>query len=86
MSTSSTHSAVARRRHQFLESLEQLHGEQSVMPPMLLSLIAWLKLQEGNREEARRWAESFTIPVAGQSIIWLSHPSHLQGQDPDEPG
>lgn len=60
--------------HQFLDSLEQLHGEQSVMPPMLLSLIAWLKLQEGNREDARRWAESFTIPVTGQSIIWLHIP------------
>ena len=59
---------------QFLDSLEQLHGELSVMPPMLLSLLAWLKLQDGNREEARRWAESFNVPVAGQSIFWLHIP------------
>jgi LuxR family maltose regulon positive regulatory protein len=59
---------------QFLESLEQLHSELSAMPPMLLSLLAWLKLQDGNRQEARRWAESFNVPVAGQSIIWLHIP------------
>ncbi len=59
---------------QFLESLEQLHGELSVMPPMLLSLLAWLKLQDGNREEARRWAESFNVPLAGQAIVWLHFP------------
>jgi LuxR family maltose regulon positive regulatory protein len=61
---------------QFLESLEQLHSELSVMPPMLLSLLAWLKLQDGNREEARRWAESFNVPVAGQSIFW-QHIPHI---------
>ncbi len=59
---------------QFLESLEQLHGEISVMPPMLLSLLAWLKLQDGNREEARRWANSFNVPLAGQAITWLHIP------------
>jgi LuxR family maltose regulon positive regulatory protein len=59
---------------QFLESLEQLHGELSVMPPMLLSLLAWLKLQDGDRDEARRWAESFNVPVAGQAIVWLHFP------------
>jgi LuxR family maltose regulon positive regulatory protein len=59
---------------QFLESLEQLHGELSVMPPMLLSLLAWLKLQDGNREEARRWAESFNVPLARQAITWLHFP------------
>jgi LuxR family transcriptional regulator, maltose regulon positive regulatory protein len=59
---------------QFLDSLEQLHGELSVMPPMLLSLLAWLKLQDGNREDARRWAESFNVPMAGQAIVWLHFP------------
>jgi LuxR family transcriptional regulator, maltose regulon positive regulatory protein len=59
---------------QFLESLEYLHSEQSGMPPMLQSLLAWLKLQEGNREEARRWAESFNVPVAEQSMLWLHLP------------
>jgi LuxR family maltose regulon positive regulatory protein len=59
---------------QFLGSLEQLHGELSVMPPMLLSLLAWLKLQDGNREEARRWTESFNVPLAGQAIVWLHIP------------
>jgi LuxR family maltose regulon positive regulatory protein len=59
---------------QFLDSLEQLHGELSVMPPMLLSLLAWLKLQDGNREEARRWADSFNVPLAGQTIVWLHFP------------
>ena len=44
------------------------------MPPMLQSLLAWLKLQGGNRDEARRWAESFNVPVAGQSIFWLYIP------------
>jgi LuxR family transcriptional regulator, maltose regulon positive regulatory protein len=58
----------------FLESLEQLHGELSVMPPMLLSMLAWLKLRSGGRDEARRWAESFNVPLAGQSIIWLHFP------------
>jgi LuxR family transcriptional regulator, maltose regulon positive regulatory protein len=59
---------------QFLDSLEQLHGELSVTPPMLQSLLAWLKLQAGSRDEARRWAESFNIPVAGQSTFWLYLP------------
>ncbi|MGE5374191.1 MAG: LuxR C-terminal-related transcriptional regulator [Bacteroidota bacterium] len=59
---------------QFLESLEQLHGELSVMPPMLVSLLAWLKLQDGNRDEARRWAESFNAPLGGQAIVWLHIP------------
>jgi LuxR family transcriptional regulator, maltose regulon positive regulatory protein len=59
---------------EFLNSLEQLHGELSVMPPMLLSLLAWLKLQDGNREEARRWADSFNVPTAGQAIVWLHFP------------
>lgn len=59
---------------QFLESLEELHGEQVVMPPILLSLLAWLKLQDGGRDEARRWAESFTLSVVGQSIIWYHIP------------
>ena len=62
------------RRQEFLNSLEQLHSELSAMPPMLLSLLAWLKLQDGNREEARRWAKSFNIPVAGQAIVWLHIP------------
>jgi LuxR family transcriptional regulator, maltose regulon positive regulatory protein len=61
---------------QFLESLEQLHGELSVMPPMLVSLLAWLKLQDGDREEAPWWAESFNLPLAGQAIVWL-HIPHL---------
>jgi LuxR family transcriptional regulator, maltose regulon positive regulatory protein len=59
---------------QFLESLEQLHIELTVMPPMLLSLLAWLKLQDGNREEARRWAESFNVPMAGQAMVWMHFP------------
>ena len=59
---------------QFLDSLEQLHGELSVMPPMLLSLLAWLKLQDGNREEARRWAEFLNAPLAQQAIVWLHFP------------
>ena len=59
---------------QFLESLEELHGELSVKPPMLLSLLAWHKLQDGGREEARRWAESFTPSVAGQAIVWYHIP------------
>ncbi len=46
------------------------------MPPMLLSLLAWLKLQDGNREESRRWAESFNVPLAGQAITWL-HVPHI---------
>ncbi|MGE5374192.1 MAG: hypothetical protein ACM3XO_03980, partial [Bacteroidota bacterium] len=61
---------------QFLESLEQLHSEQSGMPAMLLSLLAWLKLQDGDRDDARRWAESFTMPVAGQSLLW-HHIPHI---------
>jgi LuxR family transcriptional regulator, maltose regulon positive regulatory protein len=61
---------------QFLDSLEQLHGELSIRPPMLLSLLAWLKLQDGNRDEARRWAESFNVPLAGQAIVW-QHIPHI---------
>jgi ATP/maltotriose-dependent transcriptional regulator MalT len=59
---------------QFLDSLEQLHGELSVVPPMLLSLLAWLKLQDDYRDEARRWAESFNAPLAQQAIVWLHFP------------
>ncbi len=61
---------------QFFDLLEQLHSELSVTPPMLLSLLAWLKLQGGNRDEARRWAELFNVPVAGQSIFW-QHIPHI---------
>jgi len=55
---------------QSLESHQQLFSEQiAATPQPLTSLTAWLKLQNGNREEARRWAESFTTPVAHQAIV-----------------
>ena len=39
-----------------------------------MALTAWLKLQHGDRVEARRWAESFYAPVAEQAIIWYHIP------------
>jgi LuxR family maltose regulon positive regulatory protein len=62
---------------QFLNSLEQLHGEQyTVKPPMLMALSAWLDLENGNPEEAQRWAEAFNAPVANQAVVWY-HLPHL---------
>lgn len=60
---------------QFLGSLEQFHGELTgTMPPLVMSLMAWLQLQSGSQAEARRWAESFTTPVAEQAIVWAHIP------------
>ncbi|HSQ27036.1 MAG TPA: LuxR C-terminal-related transcriptional regulator, partial [Anaerolineales bacterium] len=62
---------------QFLNSLEQLHGEQvNVKPPMFMALSAWMNLENGNPEEAQRWAEAFNAPVADQAIVWY-HLPHL---------
>ena len=62
---------------QFLNSIGQLHGEQiAATPPPLMALSAWLKLENGHPEEARRWAEAFNAPVANQAITWYHFP-HL---------
>jgi LuxR family maltose regulon positive regulatory protein len=60
-----------------LDLLQQLYSDQTpALPPAVMSLIAWLDLQNGNREEARRWAESFNAPVAEQAIVW-HHIPHI---------
>jgi LuxR family maltose regulon positive regulatory protein len=60
---------------QSLNSLQQLFSEQiAATPQPVLSLSAWLKLQRGNRLEARRWAESFYAPTAEQAINWYHIP------------
>jgi len=60
---------------QSLDSLQQLFGEQiSATPQPVMALTAWLKLQHGDRLEARRWAESFYAPVAEQAIVWYHLP------------
>lgn len=65
----------AEQAKQFLEALKQLHGEQAAAPPALLvSLSAWMKLQNGQPVEARRWAEAFNAPVAEQAIVWFHIP------------
>lgn len=62
---------------QFLDSLGQIHGEQTAAtPPPLLALSAWLYLESGAPEEARRWADAFSVPVANQPIVWY-HLPHL---------
>lgn len=62
---------------QFLNSVEQLHGEQfTVTPPLLMALSAWMDLENGNPEKAQRWAEAFNAPVANQAIVWY-HLPHL---------
>ena len=61
-------------RH-LLDSLEQLLSDQiTATPQPVMALTAWLKLQHGNRVEARRWAESFYVPVAEQAIVWYHIP------------
>jgi ATP/maltotriose-dependent transcriptional regulator MalT len=60
---------------QSLDSLQQLFSEQiAATPQPVMALSAWLKLQNGNRVEARRWAESFNAPIAGQAIVWYHIP------------
>lgn len=61
---------------EFLNSLGNLHGEHSpaATPPLIASLVAWLNLRNGKIVEARRWAESFHVPIAAQSIIWYHIP------------
>ncbi len=62
---------------QSFDLFEDLYGEKSApSPAMVMALKAWLKLKNGHREEARRWAESFTSPITEQSIIWY-HVPHL---------
>jgi LuxR family maltose regulon positive regulatory protein len=62
---------------QSLDLFQDLYREKSVpTPAMVTALNAWLKLKNGDREAARRWAESFTLPIAEQSIIWY-HVPHL---------
>jgi LuxR family maltose regulon positive regulatory protein len=60
---------------QSLDSLQELFSEQiAATPQPVMALTAWLKLQDGNRVEARRWAESFYTPVANQAIVWYHIP------------
>jgi LuxR family maltose regulon positive regulatory protein len=67
----------AEQAQQFFDALEQLHSELAAAPPPLIaSLIAWMKLQNGQREEAHRWAEAFTVPIAEQAIVW-NHIPHI---------
>ena len=40
------------------------------------SLRAQLELVQGDRQSALRWADSYTIPVQGRSLLWLQDP-HL---------
>jgi LuxR family maltose regulon positive regulatory protein len=62
---------------QSLASIQQLLSDQiTATPQPVMALTAWLKLQHGDRLEARRWAESFTAPIAGQAIVWY-HIPHL---------
>jgi LuxR family maltose regulon positive regulatory protein len=75
---------------QFLNSIGELHSEQiAVTPPPLMALTAWLNLENGHPEEARRWAEAFTVPVANQAIAWYHFP-HLYKvkilMDTNQPG
>ena len=62
---------------QSLDSIQQLFSDQiTVTPQPVIALSAWLKLQHGDRLEARRWAESFYNPVAEQAIVWY-HVPHI---------
>ncbi len=60
---------------QSLEFLQQLYSEQTpATPAPAMALMAWLKLQHGQRDEARRWAESYTAPINEQAIGWYHIP------------
>lgn len=60
---------------QSLDSIQQLFSDQiAATPQPVMALTAWLKLQHGDRVEARRWAESFNAPIAEQSIVWYHIP------------
>jgi LuxR family maltose regulon positive regulatory protein len=62
---------------QSLDSLQQQFSEQiAATPQPVMALAAWLKLQNGNRVEARRWAEAFSAPIGGQAIVW-NHIPHI---------
>jgi LuxR family transcriptional regulator, maltose regulon positive regulatory protein len=55
-----------------------LHQFQSEQPgpanPGIVAQNEWQSLLEGNREKARRWAESFDKSVAQESMIWFFIP------------
>jgi LuxR family maltose regulon positive regulatory protein len=60
---------------QSLNSIQQLLRDQfTATPQPVMALTAWLKLQHGDRVEARRWAESFFAPVADQALTWYHIP------------
>lgn len=60
---------------QSLASIQQLFSDQvAATPQPVMALTAWLKLQSGDRLEARRWAESFNTPIAEQAIVWYHIP------------
>ena len=66
-----------KQAQQSLDLFQDLYREKSVPTPALVTALnTWLKLKNGDREAARRWAESFTSPIAEQSIIWY-HVPHL---------
>jgi tetratricopeptide (TPR) repeat protein len=66
------------RREQAQQSMDlllQFYSEQiAATPAPMMFLIAWLNLQNGNRQDAYRWAASFCDPVAKQAIIWFHVP------------
>ena len=60
---------------QSLNTLQQFFSDQiAATPQPVMGLTAWLKLENGNRVEALRWAESFNTPVAEQAINWYHIP------------
>lgn len=59
---------------QFQQELLELPDNAS------LSLIAWLDLQDGDRETARRWAESIDAPAAEQAMIWFQNSHYYQAR------
>jgi len=62
---------------QSLDSIQELFSDQITdMPQPVMAVTAWLKLQHGDRMEARRWAESFYTPVVEQAIVWY-HVPHI---------
>lgn len=63
---------LAQQAFDSLQNLYVEHFSATAQPFMALS--AWLKLQAGNLQEARRWANSFGTPIAQQAIVWYHIP------------
>ncbi len=77
------HQAAGRsaKAWEILETLSQFDLEQTgYEEDETFSLQARLSLLQGKKDDAYRWANSFTVPPSEQPLLWLENPHATRAQ------